>query len=203
MVLIFGHILFILLPKVFAKEQSPAELTLKDASGKRVHLSDYRGKLVVLNFWATWCIPCQKEAPLMVKYEREYRDRGVVFVGVSTDDKRSIQNVPAYLRKFQIEYPIWYGAQADHLDKLNMGPAHPTTAFIDRDGHIVARVWGLLREEELKERLDWLTGERSGPQPQAMVKHLEGAREFPGTASKPQSSPNVPRIPQYAGSMGR
>jgi thiol-disulfide isomerase/thioredoxin len=164
----------VLLPAlVFTKEPAKAELTLKDADGHRVRLSDYRGKVVVLNFWATWCGPCNAEMPALVEAEKTYGSRGVVFIGVSLDDAKSRSEVPAFLTKYHVTFPIWLGASGDDLDKLAMGPAVPATAFLDPEGRIVSRIWGQFREEELKERLEWLTGARHGPGPPPVVKHLD------------------------------
>jgi thiol-disulfide isomerase/thioredoxin len=155
------------------KEAPKADLTLKDASGQKVRLRDLRGKVVVLNFWATWCVPCRAEMPLLVESERDYGSRGVVFVGASLDDDESKAQVPAFTAMHKVDFPIWYGATGDDLAKLELGEAVPATAFLDQEGHIVARVLGQLRKEDLQERLDWLTGDRKGPAPQALVKHLE------------------------------
>ena len=111
---------------------------------------------------------------MLVAAEKQYATRGVVFVGASLDDAKTKGNIPDFISKYQVDYPIWYGASGDDLDKFKMGPAIPATAFLDQEGHIVARVWGELRQEEVKERLDWLTGDRIGPAPQGLVKHLEG-----------------------------
>lgn len=156
----------------FSKEPPNAELTLKDANGQKVSLRDYRGKIVVLNFWATWCGPCNEEMPMIVEMEREYRSRGVIFIAASLDDSKTKSRIPAFLSKYQVEFPVWYGATGDDLANLGMGEAVPDTAFIDQEGRIVARVLGQMRKEELKERLDWLTGDRAGAAPPPLVKHL-------------------------------
>jgi thiol-disulfide isomerase/thioredoxin len=158
---------------VAAKEAPKSDLTLKDASGQKVRLRDLRGKIVVLNFWATWCGPCKAEMPLLVEAEKDYGGRGVVFVGASLDDEQSKGQVPAFTAMHKVDFPIWYGATGDDLAKLGLGEAVPATAFLDQEGHIVARVLGQLRKEEVQERLDWLTGDRRGPAPEAVVKHLE------------------------------
>jgi len=158
---------------VVSKEPPKAELTLKDAAGKKVSLRDYRGKIVVVNFWATWCGPCNDEMPMIVEMEKEYRSRGVVFLAASLDDSKTKSRIPDFLSKYKVEFPVWYGATGDDLDKLGLGEAVPDTIFIDQEGGITARVLGQMRREELKERLDWLTGDRSGPAPQVIVKHLD------------------------------
>jgi thiol-disulfide isomerase/thioredoxin len=162
-----------MLPLNGAKEPAPADLTLKDARGQKVRLRDYRGKIVILNFWATWCKPCNEEMPLLVEAEKTYGSRGVVFLGASLDDDKSKKLVPVFLNKYQIGFPIWYDATPDDLQRLKMGPAVPATAFLDQEGHILMRIEGQMRQEELKERLEWLTGDRTGPAPQPLVTHLE------------------------------
>jgi thiol-disulfide isomerase/thioredoxin len=157
---------------VLCAEAPKAELTLQDANGRKVHLRDLCGKPVVLNFWATWCEPCNAEMPMLVEMEKRYADRGVVFIGASLDDSKTKSKIPEFLAKYQIGFPIWSGAVADDLDKLKLGVAVPATAFIDADGHIVARILGQAKSEEVKERLDWLTGDSSAPAPAALLKHV-------------------------------
>src|SRR5579885_134033 len=88
-----------------AKEIPKAELSLKDFSGRKVRLSAYRGKFVLLNFWATWCVPCNVEMPLLVEAERQYRSRDVVFLGVSLDDSKTVRQIPEFLKKYSVAYP--------------------------------------------------------------------------------------------------
>lgn len=148
------------------------DLALKDAAGRKVRLRDLRGKPVLLNFWATWCGPCNDEMPALVDLEKQYAGR-VAFIGASLDDEKSTAKIPAFLAKYQIGFPIWYGATLDDLDRLKLGNAVPDTVFLDPEGHVAARILGQARPEEVKERLDWLTGDRSGPAPAALVRHLE------------------------------
>ena len=149
-----------------------AVLVLKDASGERVRLSDYRGKVVVLNFWATWCAPCRDEIPMLVEMEKEYSNRGVVFIGATLDDAKSSRQISDYIVRFGIKYPVWYGATGDDVARFGLGVAVPDTVFLDPEGQIVARVSGEIRRREVKERLDWLLGDRTGTAPEAVVRHL-------------------------------
>jgi thiol-disulfide isomerase/thioredoxin len=146
---------------------------LKNTDGQRVRLSELRGKPVVLNLWATWCQPCNVEMPLLVNAEKEYRERGVLFVAASLDDAKTRSAIPAFVSRHGVTFPVWLGATADDMDRLHLAPAVPATAFIDPEGRIVARVLGQIREDELKERLEWLVGPRTGNPPQPLVKHLE------------------------------
>ena len=147
-----------------------AELNLKSMDGQRVRLSDYRGRVVVVNFWATWCVPCATEIPMLVKAETDYRSKGVEFIAASVDDRKSRKNVPEFIRKYNVSLSIWMDATADDMARLEMGGAVPATAFLDPEGHIAFRVEGQLRAEELRERLDWLLGSRAGPAPGRMRK---------------------------------
>jgi thiol-disulfide isomerase/thioredoxin len=154
------------------KKSAPAELNLTDLDGRKVHLKDYRGKTVVLNFWATWCVPCKEEMPLLVTLEKQWAPRGVVFIGASLDDRASQKNIPAFLKTFAIGFPVWKGATGDDLAKLGMGEAVPDTAFIDENGDILMRVLGEIKKSQLDERLEWITGDRKGPSPQALLRNL-------------------------------
>ena len=154
-------------------KQKPADLALTDASSNaRVHLRDLRGQVVVLNLWATWCGPCKAELPLLVAAERAYKGRGVTFVAASLDDAKSRSRIPAFIKQYEIAFPVWTGATGDDLAKLGLGEAVPATAFLDAEGRIVARISGQIREAEITERLDWLLGGQSGPAPKAFVTHL-------------------------------
>src|SRR5690242_711151 len=86
------------------------DLALKDAEGHRVRLSDYRGKAVVLNFWATWCGPCNAEMPALVEAEKIYGPRGVVFIAASLDDAKTKAKIPDFVSKYHVTFPVWVGA---------------------------------------------------------------------------------------------
>jgi hypothetical protein len=109
---------------------------------------------------------------MLVSLEREYAGRGVRFIAASLDDSKSSGRIPEFVAKYQVGFSVWRGATADDLDRLGLGSAVPATAFLDSEGRIVARILGQARPEEVRERLDWLTGDRAGPAPQAVVKHV-------------------------------
>ena len=156
---------------VFAAGQAPrAQLSLRSIDGQHVRLSDYRGKVVVLNFWATWCAPCAAEIPMLVQAEKYYNPKGVVFIAASVDDRKSKKSVPNFVNRYNVGFPVWMDATTRDLLRLGMGAAVPATAFLDREGRIVARVEGQMREGDLRERLDWLLGDRIGPAPPAALR---------------------------------
>ena len=171
-----------LLATSMAAEKAPraANLSLRDMSGKQVSLRKLRGHIVVLNFWATWCGPCNDEMPMLVKANEQYQKQGVVFLGASLDDSKSEAKIPAFLDRYHVDYAILTGASADDLAKLKMGVAIPATAFLDTRGIIRFRILGQMRAGELQNRIDWLLRESShggngnvGPAPPAVVTHLE------------------------------
>jgi thiol-disulfide isomerase/thioredoxin len=167
------------LPAGASKEVPKAELSLKSLDGQRVRLSQYRGKIVLLNFWATWCGPCNAEMPMLAEAEKDYSSRGVTFIAASLDDAKGRKQIPAFVSKHHVSFPVWLGATGDDLDRLGMGLAVPATAFLDQEGHIVFRVQGQIRDEELKERLEWLLGSRTGQAPPAVVRQLDPEQTRP------------------------
>jgi peroxiredoxin len=122
------------------------DLTLKDMNGNDVPLADYRGKVILLNVWATWCGPCQAEIPELVEAYNKYKEQGVVIVGVSLDD--SADTLRAYAPKKQMNYPILL--MRDEFDEA-YGPIFgvPITFFIGRDGKISQKHYGPVTKEDI------------------------------------------------------
>lgn len=115
------------------------DFALEDLSGRTVRLSDFRGKVVLVDFWATWCPPCREEIPGFVDLHAKYRARGVEFVGISFD--QSADPVRRFVRSFGIEYPIVFGTP-DVAMAYGGVDAIPTTFVIDREGRIRAKHTG-------------------------------------------------------------
>ena len=155
-----------------AADKKPSELTLRDLSGKKVQLRDFRGKIVVVNFWATWCVPCREEMPMLVEAEKTWTAKGVAFIAVSLDDAKTKKDIAAFVERYHVDFSVWSGASADDLDKLRMGQGVPDTAFVDENGVVFARVLGEIHRVELDERLDWLTGDRKSAPPSTLVRHM-------------------------------
>lgn len=156
----------------FAADSRPVNLPFKDISGKSVHLSDVRGKPVVLNFWATWCVPCRAEMPLFIEAAKEFGEKGIVFLAVSLDDKQTRPKIPAFVEEFKIPFTIWTGGSTMDLQDLKLGEALPATAFLDPKGRIVARVIGQITRDELRARLEYLTNPAAAAAPEPVVRHV-------------------------------
>ena len=125
-----------------AKDRRPApDFSLKDADGKVVHLSDYKGKVVLLDFWATWCGPCRIEIPWFIEMQRQHKDRGFEVLGVAMDDE-GWQVVKPFLADLGVNYRVVLGNDA--TSQMYGGvDALPTTFLIDKSGKIAAVHVGL------------------------------------------------------------
>ena len=135
--------------------QAPA-LALGDLLGQEQSLASYKGKIVVLNFWATWCIPCRKEMPAFVNLQNEYAAWGVQVVAASADTAETQGQVVKFVREKKLSFPVWMGATTDHMLAFGLGSELPGTVIIDRDGTIVARFKGMVKEADLKREIDAL-----------------------------------------------
>ena len=137
-------------PAKAEKERKPApEFELKDADGKTVRLSDYKGKVILLDFWATWCGPCKIEIPWFIQFERQYKDKGFAVIGVAMDEE-GWTVVKPFISELAINYRILQGN--DSTAQLYGGvDALPTTFLIDRDGKIVATHVGLAGKDDFED----------------------------------------------------
>lgn len=116
--------------------QTPPPFTLKDITGKDVSLSDFEGKVVVLDLWATWCGPCRQEIPLLVTLYEEFKDRGLVVIGVGLDEGGAEALAP-FAEANRMSYPVLVGDKA--LGTTYKVTSIPSTYVLGRDGKIVSK----------------------------------------------------------------
>ena len=130
------------------------DFTLKDADGKVVHLSDYRGKVVILDFWATWCGPCRIEIPWFMDLQRKNKDRGFEVLGVAMDDE-GWEVVKPFLADLGVNYRVMVG---DDLTAQMYGgvDALPTTFLIDKTGKVAAVHVGLTSRKDIEDGVEQL-----------------------------------------------
>jgi thiol-disulfide isomerase/thioredoxin len=137
------------------------DVTLKELGGKEINLSQYKGKVVLLNFWATWCEPCRGEIPELIQLQRKYSARGFTVLGVDVD-----QEGPSAVVKFidqerfdvdgskaQMNYPTVIGND-DTAEKLGGLFGYPTSILIGRDGKQVQRILGAINYDELSKTIE-------------------------------------------------
>jgi cytochrome c biogenesis protein CcmG/thiol:disulfide interchange protein DsbE len=135
----------------------PANLdfVLKDMDGNDVRFADYKGKVVLLNFWATWCAPCKSEIPAFVQLQDKYREQGVVFLGFSVDDP--VEKLKPFAAQYKMNYPVLVGDGRDDVQDA-YGPMWgvPVTVFISRDGKICKRHLGEGKKEQFEKEIQSL-----------------------------------------------
>jgi peroxiredoxin len=145
-------------PKLGELKGKPApEFSLESLDGKTVRLADFRGKAVLLNFWATWCQPCKIEMPWFEQLQKQYGPDGLQVVGIAMDDA-SKEDIARFAKDMGVNYPILLG-------KESVGDAYggvqflPSTFFIDREGKIVDRVFGLKSRSEIEDEVKTALGQ--------------------------------------------
>jgi peroxiredoxin len=131
------------------------DFTMKDIDGADVKLSDYRGKVILLNFWATWCAPCKVEIPEFVEVYHEYKDRGFEILGVLSMDDPSQDDLKAFASMFKMEYPV-FRANEDFANAHGPIWALPTSYIIDRRGSICTKHVGPVSRETVEREIKGL-----------------------------------------------
>jgi thiol-disulfide isomerase/thioredoxin len=136
---------------VLAQVRKAPDFVLKDLRGRNVRLSSYKGKIVLLNFWATWCPPCRAEMPELVTWQREYRNRGLQVIGVTYPPTNRAE-VRRFVRRIKANYPIVLGRK-EIKALFYEGETLPITVVIDREGNVRETIEGILLPEEFEEKI--------------------------------------------------
>ncbi|MBC8389595.1 MAG: TlpA family protein disulfide reductase [Actinobacteria bacterium] len=126
-------------------KSTSGDFTLMDLDGNEISLSDFNGKILILNFWATWCPPCREEIPNFVEVYNEYESKDVQFIGVSNED---ISTLKSFVEDYDISYPILID-DANIMGKWGIS-AIPTTFVFDKNGQIIFKNVGMMTGEQLK-----------------------------------------------------
>jgi thiol-disulfide isomerase/thioredoxin len=157
---------FILTLTIIAAPQSapskppdlPPKMDFQDLKGGHHTLEEYKGKVVVLNFWATYCVPCATEMPMLGQMQKRYKDK-IIVLAVSVDDELDRARLQPFLHKHQADVlTLLVGPSVLDLSDWKMGDALPATLFIDAEGKIAGKVAGALKRPDLEKRLSEMTG---------------------------------------------
>jgi thiol-disulfide isomerase/thioredoxin len=150
-VIVFVLLLVTLPAMALGQSTKAPAIALRDLRGSTHRLSDYKGKVVLLNFWATWCPPCRAEIPDLVKWQRQYRSRGLQVIGV-TYPPTELRKVGRFIRAVHVNYPVLLGSKETKA-LFDESETLPITIVIDREGHIGDRIEGILLPEEFEEKI--------------------------------------------------
>ena len=128
--------------------------TLPDLDDKPQSVAQWQGKILIINFWATWCPPCLKEIPEFIKLQDEYKDKGLQFVGIAIEDKQPVQE---YLQRIKVNYPVLIGGEAAAMLAQQLGNVIntvPFTVIVNQQGQIVHHQLGELSREKVVEVIE-------------------------------------------------
>jgi thiol-disulfide isomerase/thioredoxin len=142
-----------------AQRARVSNFTAQSLNGDKWSLEDQRGKVVLVNFWATWCPPCRIETPALVDLHTKYADQGFTVAGITMDEVPQ-DTVPAFVKKYGIAYPIL--TPNEQLSLIDRVEALPTSILIDRSGRIARTYVGLVTEIGLSDDIETLLSEKAG-----------------------------------------
>jgi thiol-disulfide isomerase/thioredoxin len=137
-----------------------AKLALNDLSGVAQDLKTYIGRFVVVNFWATWCVPCKEEMPDLSAIQNDYAPLGVQVIGATADAEKDKAKVLKFVREVKVNFPVWMNVTNAQMESFGVGKVLPATAIVNREGKIVCRKIGKIDAAELRKELDKLLDEK-------------------------------------------
>ncbi len=159
------------------------DLKLRDLSGVDQSLSSFKGRVVILNFWATYCLPCREEMPDLAAIQNEYAALGVQVIGASTDAVEDRAKVLQFIREAKINFPVWLGATTAEMVRFGLGSALPGTVIIGTDGRITKVISGVVNQTDLKKQIEvMLTSAAAKGEPGEVAK-VASAKKQPAEVS--------------------
>jgi peroxiredoxin len=150
--IVFATLMVVVSPAlVFGQETTAPQFALADIDGRIVRLSDYKGKVVLINFWATWCPPCRAEMPDLVRLQSEHAKEGLQIIGITYPPERK-DRVRRFARSHKVNYPIVLGTRQIKA-RFSSDDTLPLTVVINRDGKVSEIISGILLREEFDEKI--------------------------------------------------
>ncbi|MBU1095241.1 MAG: hypothetical protein CVV23_08825 [Ignavibacteriae bacterium HGW-Ignavibacteriae-2] len=134
-------------------ENGPYPPNYIEFGNKTIQLSQYSGKVVILDFWATWCAPCRKGIPEFVELKKEYENKGLEIIGISVDDLQNKDAVENFIKEFKINYPVVWGNQSVRF-RYGGIQSVPTTFVLDKEGNVFSHYVGYTAKETFRKDIE-------------------------------------------------
>jgi len=164
-------------------------LTLKDLFGAEQSLSALKGRIVVLNFWATYCVPCRREMPDLAAIQNEYALLGVQVVGASADALEDRAKVLEFAKETKVNFPVWTGATTADMIRFGLGAALPGTIIIGKDGRVAKVISGIVNQADLKKQIDAML---ASAEKTAATERKREREQAASVKQKPSEASSVP-----------
>lgn len=158
-IILTAVLLFPTITAVAQPSTAQASLHLKNISGRQLNLASYKGKVLLINFWATWCIPCRTEIPDLIKAQRQYRNQGLRIIGITYPPER-LSEVRRFARRLRVNYPIAMGTKASKA-YFSASDTLPMTVVIDAKGNVRDVIEGIMYPDEFDQKVKPLLSART------------------------------------------
>lgn len=143
--------------------EAAPDFIFKDRNGKTLRLTDFRGKVVVINFWASWCLPCREEMPDLQAVYDEYQEQGLVVLGINTTYLDSLENAYAFIDDLRLTFPIVFDETGEVAEQSYLVRGLPTSFWVDQDGIVRLAVVGAMTREKMVDTVHQLLPYQSKP----------------------------------------